>query len=321
MEITQNPNPLWSPYAPDSLSPITLDVLDYAALKKITEQAEKPSTFPTKNQIITFVICGIAAIILLCLILGNTLPFVVGLPILIVIPFHFFAKKQKVVSEAAYISIALKNQWVYAPAGPTNSYQELLARYPAIFNQGNNGQKVYDQMWGSLQNPTNGTSDYFWMGNFEYTKNIGKESVTNTSGIYAFRLPRPVTTNFALIAKRNALIRASDHTDIQTESTEFNEAFTISYQGDRGLAGPGIFEVLAPDVQALILDLNKSLAPLDLVESVGFYGNAMLVGLFMSLPTARGLSSPSQQSTEASIESRIESLLHILSSVAEKLNA
>jgi hypothetical protein len=165
------------------------------------------------------------------------------------------------------LNVAEQLHCQYLANPDSGKWNSLASICPSIFNKGNDGQEISNQMWGSV---TLGGKEYsLWIGLFRY-ENVSHDAKGNRQvqtyyeTVYAFHLLAPAITNFSLNG-RTFLSRFTLQQPLETESVDFNKAFVVGYRGDRGLVGPEIFRILNPGVMERFLAFNSSFHPQHIV--------------------------------------------------------
>jgi len=168
------------------------------------------------------------------------------------------------------LSVADRFNWLYDPDKNRPKWENLKKTYPEIFDLGNGNQYIDNQFWGLFDD----TKRNFWLGRFNYTVSQGKTSQTYQNLVYAYKLSKPVTTDFSLIPQTSftKAETALSTKVITTESSEFNKLFHINYKGDRGLIGADILQVLDPDTIVKLIDYNNGNKKISMV----FRGDVVL---------------------------------------------
>ena len=159
--------------------------------------------------------------------------------------FVYFFSVQTLEKQLALLAIAKKRGWLYRAKGDNGRWRTLKVIYPEIFAEGDHGQSVSDQFWGTLENTP------FWMGHFTYSVQSGDSSTTYLTSTYAFQLPKKRLTDFQLIGhdigtKIGNLFRH----ELTTEWNDFNRIFSIHYKNAPGTADDvNVLSALNPIVQ------------------------------------------------------------------------
>lgn len=195
-------------------------------------------------------------------------------PIAIPLIYYFQIKASE--RQMANLLTAEEFGWLYAPKDTLDRWLALARIYPEFFenepgeiefieSERNNfyvGKPVIsDEFWGYFNQMS------FWSVCLE---NALKGDNAYTKRIYVFHLPRKVAHTFLLKPQQSDFTKQSSLT---TESNDFNRNFHIFYEGDAGLVGADILEMLVPDVQEKLFDFRKNVGPFSLL----FKGDVVMV--------------------------------------------
>lgn len=175
-------------------------------------------------------------------------------------------------NQGAKISLAQQLHFLYAPRDNVEKWVDLKSRYPAMFDKGNSGQTLSDQLWGAAS--LDATSYPCWIALFTYvydSKNGGDHgggsAEVHTETVYGFHLPKVAQANFSLLPA------SLEHGSLETESAEFNRAFKIVFEGDKGLVGADILSVLNPLALEAFISFHAEFKP----ERITFQDEVLFV--------------------------------------------
>jgi hypothetical protein len=231
----------------------------------------------------------------------------------------YVAVVSSIAQQEAYAVLAQNRGWFYVPED-VEIAGSIASSYPSVFDVG--GDRNFDNcVRGTMALPkSTDQALYFWLANFSFRIGSGKNSTPYSKGVYAFRLPRPVVTNFCIINPGNVTANLSGMSqDITTEVGDFNKMYKIHYNGERQELGRDIFQVLAPDVQEKLLAFKSAE-----IEQVAFYGSTILFVTDDSLPAPshadKFLANPDFENAQVTeVEQNMLRFLDLAVAVAAKL--
>lgn len=158
--------------------------------------------------------------------------------------------------------IADENGWLYNPRKTRGKWMNLEQKFPEIFQKGNTGQCIQDELWGTFHNEDQEIP--FYSSIFEYQhKSRGRKSEQRVSTYYktvfAVKLNKTLENDLTLLSGgvgTRALNFLGASKDAQLESEAFNSLFHVKYskENEKG----EIFKKLSPAVQVNLVDLAKA---------------------------------------------------------------
>ena len=173
--------------------------------------------------------------------------------------YGFFTKIKK---NTIKNSIAKKNNWVFSGLKNADLYNLYSSKFPRIFDLGEVYKNLEGVFWG--QYSKNGETFDFVLGNFNYAevRSSGRSSSTvrYTDHFFIIRLNTDISTNFYLRQKNMGfrLFGRLARKKITTESIDFNNAFSFSYESNGGNTEVSILSVLSPVLlEELVAFSNK----------------------------------------------------------------
>jgi hypothetical protein len=189
-----------------------------------------------------------------------------GMPLL-----FFRSYVKKIQADLVKEKISKQKKWVYNPSESRLHWRLLSTKFPSIFNKGNKNQNVQDEIWGKYKKGKQKID--FYSGIFEYHRISGSGKHKNRQRYFKtfFGIHLNKKLGYDLILTPNnkvkKIFRALISQKIELESVDFNEIFSIKYDGHDG-EKLEIFKLLSPSVQWQLIKLGKKSNVLDILFSV-----------------------------------------------------
>ncbi len=159
--------------------------------------------------------------------------------------------------------IAQQEGWVYSPNERPNRWSKLVKKYPELLQKGDTDRNFQDEFWGMTE--YQGKPVHFWSGIFEYVTESrdskGRRSrTTHRQNVFAIQLRKKLQTDFRLVPEHfgHRLLHWFRRKEIDTESTAFNKAFAVYYNGEKVEKQLEIIKTLSPSVQMRLLQMRES---------------------------------------------------------------
>jgi len=139
-----------------------------------------------------------------------------------------------------------------------NRWKAWNEKIPELFTRGNQGQDIYDEIWGDFK-MNSGKTYPFYTAIFTYciTSGAGTNKKTRryNQTIFSVPLNNELSTEFALLPEKK--FKFNRKKEIETESEQFNKAFQFKYAGEKTSKEVEIIKTLSPLVQTQLLDMRK----------------------------------------------------------------
>lgn len=176
-----------------------------------------------------------------------------------------WSQMKELATDLVKLMAARAQGWAYSPNTNPQHWRHLKALYPEAFSRGDHSQHVTDEFWGRYAGRFAATP--FWIGEFEYTKQHGKQSTTYRSLVFAIQLRKTIQTELIVLPEIPGLRlpRLFSGKDIDFESGEFNRLFRITYHRPEHKKEQKIYQILNPAVMATLIDFRQAVGKFEAI--------------------------------------------------------
>lgn len=191
--------------------------------------------------------------------------FVIVISFVGLVLFYFYMRGLQ--EEVILLLLCEKKGWVYNPDPDYGRANKLAHLFPDVFNRGDRElRKVDNQIWGTF-----GKEDKcsFWSCMFHFEQQDSRYDIQGDAydkPVFVFELPVILPVHFSLFS--NGL-----HTDVKTESIEFNNKYRIILQDKGKHAHASVVKILSPSVIVRLMEFADTYA----VDCISFNHNCMVV--------------------------------------------
>ncbi len=165
--------------------------------------------------------------------------------------------------------IAEKHGWIFNPVSSIARLNLVQKKFPTLRRGGGTG--IDDQFWGKAD--INSKPIDFWMALHHYTTKTGKNKISHTATLMAFRLPRMIEHPFYI--REGLEVGFLNKQDIQLESIEFNKRFVVRHSDGEQTDAVEIMRVITPATQQKFIELAKKFGHF----SADFSGEAVVFSI------------------------------------------
>ena len=162
------------------------------------------------------------------------------------------------------LKVANQNGWLYSPDKSSLFYRDFSSRFPKIFDLGNKSRSLENIFWGSFKKKSKKYD--FVAGDFNYVLESGsgknRSSTYYTDHFFILNLKTDIKNSFYLTPKTfgSKIANLFSKKQIVTESIDFNNAFTFSYQKNNSETKIDILSVLSPKMLEDLVSFNQKKA-------------------------------------------------------------